>query len=139
MAGAPVLIKLPYPPSVNNSSRVGRDRAPHRTDKAKTWFTEAVWLVKAAMGRRKPFEGPVAVKFVVHRPDRRRRDLSNLHKIVEDALQDGGLVVNDCQLRSSIRWADDPWEWSLSGPGYAEMPHIVTVELGEPRGSVQQA
>ena len=128
-----MLIKLPYPPSLN---RIWRNDGKGRTYKpgpVVAWANQAAWLVKAAMGSAKPLDGPVAVKIVAHRPDKRRRDVANLEKVVSDALQAGGLVVDDCQIRVAIRWADDPWEWSLSGVGYVQFPHVVTVELGEPK------
>lgn len=128
-----MLIKLPYPPSFNDAWKPRRRGGLYKSGVAVTWQTHAAWQVKAVMGARKPLEGPVALKVIAHRPDKRNRDADNLIKLLQDALQEGGLVANDSQFRTAIRWADDPWEWSLGGIGYVQFPHMVTVELGEPK------
>lgn len=128
-----MLIRLDYPPSVNRIWRNNGRGKVYKPGPVVAWANKASWQVKAATGARKPLEGPVAVKIIAHRPDKRKRDVANLEKLVCDALQVGGLVTDDSQIRPALRWADDPWEWTLSGPGYVELPHVVTVELGVPK------
>ena len=128
-----MLIRLDYPPSVNRIWRNNGRGKVYKPGPVVAWANKAAWQVKAAIGASKPLEGPVALKIIAHRPDRRKRDADNLIKLTQDALKDGGLVLDDSQFRPSIRWADDPWDWSLSGVGFVQFPHIVTVELGEPK------
>jgi len=91
-----VTLTLPYPPTVNHLyatvhgrkvlSAKGRD------------YHEAVWnLVNRAQVQ--PFgEKRVAYHVTVFPPDKRKRDLSNLVKAMEDALTKAGIWDDDSQV-----------------------------------------
>lgn len=48
--------------------------------------------------------GPLKLTVVAYPPDRRRRDLSNLMKMTEDALQAAGLYDDDFQIEREDLW-----------------------------------
>ena len=94
---------LPIPPSINMAYRnvPGVGRVKTRT--YKDWATEAALLMKIqAKGR---IEGAYAIHVEIDRPDKRRRDLSNLLKVLEDTIVQQGLVEDDslCE-RIKMKW-----------------------------------
>jgi len=91
------------PPSVNHSHRNYTTPAGRRrrvpTARALSWTNEARWAAKQAMaagGWTCPQGEPVVVEYFVWWPDRRRRDPSNLEKLMLDALAD-------------VAYDDDKW------------------------------
>jgi crossover junction endodeoxyribonuclease RusA len=85
-------IYLPFPPAANNlfkNIRHGRARTP-RYD---AWLKEGA----AEIARQRPAKlaGPYEMTVIAVRPDRRRRDLSNLTKALEDLLVKCGIVRDD--------------------------------------------
>ena len=121
------MISLPYPPSVNHLWRVGKGGRVHKSKEGRAWADEAAWLVKSSGVK---VTGPYILSVVVHRPDKRRRDLDNLSKAVGDALQAGGAIEDDCLCVASV------WSWAGIGVGmhlHGEALHtpIVSVEIGK--------
>lgn len=110
-------LRLPYPVSCNamlNRTPTGM----RRSDSYTAWLIEAGWEAK----RQRPgkIKGPYKLAIHAVRPDRRRRDLSNLLKATEDLLQSLGIIENDCLAEMiSMRWV-------TSGSGIT-----VTVEAAE--------
>jgi crossover junction endodeoxyribonuclease RusA len=47
---------------------------------------------------RKYGSSPISLQIWVYPPDRRKRDISNIIKIVEDSLQDAGIYDDDFQI-----------------------------------------
>lgn len=99
---AAVRYSLPYPPSVNglffNASK-GRVK----TDAYRAWRRaggEAI-LVQG----RKHVHGPVSLCVALVRPDKRRRDLSNTLKAIEDLLVEMQVIDDDSLVtRISVQW-----------------------------------
>ena len=90
-----VEFRLPYPPSVNHYwRRVGQRTLISRGGRA---FRAAVCSHLAAQGVR-PITGPLVVNIDVFPPDRRRRDIDNCLKSLLDALQHGGVYLDDSQI-----------------------------------------
>lgn len=95
-------ISFPYPPSVNRWTRaLGRGRVV---------LTKEARDYKASIEERfdrmnlpVPFytSEPLAVVYEVHPPDRRRRDLSNILKVLEDSLN-GYLWTDDSQIKAFL-------------------------------------
>lgn len=82
---------LPLPPSANNLYRnvPGKGRVLNKTGREYKQLARML-----AMGARMPMlRGDVALTMVVYFPNRRRRDLSNTLKVVEDALK--GIAYGD--------------------------------------------
>lgn len=86
-------ITLPFPPSVNHYYRhvgprtlISRDGREYRK------------AVCAMLGSVPPFTGRIALAMDAFPPDRRRRDLDNLNKSVQDSLQHAGVYEDDSQI-----------------------------------------
>ncbi len=101
-----ISLHLPHPVSVNsayrNVLRVGRVK----TLAYKQWLAEAqAWTFEQKVRGR--IEGPYAIHVEIDRPDKRRRDLSNLIKTLEDFCVSMGYVEDDslCE-RIKMAWTD---------------------------------
>lgn len=98
-----LVINLPYPPSGNNLfSNFGKGRV--KSPRYREWSNKAAWEVRAQVGP-KGIKGPYGLTILAGRPDKRKRDIGNLLKSVEDSLVAGGAVEDDslCQ-RVEARW-----------------------------------
>ena len=101
-----ISLSLPYPPSTNQLYRTagyGRDgkrRGRIKTQRYLTWLRAAGNEVLAQ--RQKPLRGPVVLAINVRAPDKRRRDISNLIKAVEDLLVEHGLIQDDSNVAKLI-------------------------------------
>ena len=102
-------LQLPFPPTTNNlfvnlrGARGGR--FPSKGYKA--------WKARAAVAIRRqapePIKGAVEMNIQLGRPDRRRRDLSNYIKALEDALVQHGLIEDDSMVQTlSVAWGSTP-------------------------------
>ena len=97
-------IFLPMPPSTNNLfvnvPRKGRVPSPEYV----AWRKEADALY-LSQKRPEPVTGPFRFLLEVVRPDKRRRDVSNLIKAAEDQIAHYGLIRDDCDAEEvCARW-----------------------------------
>ena len=91
----PVVIHLPFPPSVNHYYRVWQSRILISEDGRK--YRRSV--NKACKGIGGWFGAArLQVEIVAHPPDKRRRDLDNLLKAFIDALKHANVFTDDCQI-----------------------------------------
>lgn len=91
----PVEIVLPLPPSTNNLYRNVPGKGRVLNKQGREYKQNARML---AMGARPTFiQGDVRLALAVYFPNRRRRDLSNTLKIIEDALK-GITYADDSQV-----------------------------------------
>ncbi len=95
-------LQLPFPPSANRLWR----RSGHTIHKSKTytdWLRDAGWQVIAQKAG--GIAGPYTLAIQAKRPDKRRRDIDNLIKPINDLLMSVGAVDDDshCELVSA-RW-----------------------------------
>lgn len=100
-------IHLPMlPPSVNSLYRNVPGRGRVKTARYKDWLMEAGLIVMSQVKSNERIEGPYGLSMRVYRPDKRRRDLSNLLKAIEDLLVTLGIVEDDslCQ-KIECEWA----------------------------------
>ncbi|CAN5265659.1 hypothetical protein BH11PLA2_BH11PLA2_36980 [soil metagenome] len=88
-------LDLPYPPSVNHLWRHFRNRIVLSSEGRE--YRRAVRLALASRSVT-PLHGALAVSIDVNPPDRRRRDLDNLHKALLDALGGGRAYFDDSQI-----------------------------------------
>lgn len=104
------VIDLPFPPSVNNLFANGKTRR-FRTQRYDRWIYEA----GAEIMRQRPSKtiGKVVLFFEFGEPDRRRRDVSNLIKPVEDLLVKHGLIEADDS--SVVRGVHASWSEAVEG------------------------
>ena len=103
-------IHLPMlPPSVNSLYRNVPGRGRVKTARYKDWLTAAGAIIQTQLRSNERIEGPYALRLRAFRPDKRRRDLSNLLKSTEDLLVALGIVQDDslCQIIEA-EWAVDP-------------------------------
>jgi Holliday junction resolvase RusA-like endonuclease len=104
-------IEIPLPPSGNNLyfnlPKGGRARSHAYNE----WLSEATTIIHfAATGRDglgqisgeppAKIAGPYALHMQAGKPDKRKRDLGNLWKSLEDALKKGGLIEDDSLCQS---------------------------------------
>lgn len=118
-----VELSLPYPPSANRLWRAVRGRNI-KSREYREWLTDAY----AAVLRQPRFikaglVGSYRMVLTAERPDRRRRDLSNLLKPTEDLLQHAGVVVDDCNADRIVL------EWSDRAPGTGARVHVLIEAL----------
>jgi crossover junction endodeoxyribonuclease RusA len=99
-------LSLPFPPSANRLWRAWKGRNIKSAEYRK-WL--ALGAADLLAQEAEPIPGPYRMTMIVNRPDRRRRDLSNLVKPVEDLLQSAGLIRDDadCQ-RLLVLWGSLP-------------------------------
>ena len=92
-----MIATLPWPPSVNRYWRhVGRRVLISREGRA---FRRNVCALLGGGGARKPpVSGRIALAMDAFPPDRRRRDLDNLPKAVQDSLAHAGVYEDDSQI-----------------------------------------
>ena len=90
-------LTLPYPPSVNHYwRRVGLHTLISR--EGRTFRRNVCALLGGGGMRKPPSGGRIALAMDAFPPDRRRRDLDNLHKPVLDALEHAGIYADDSQI-----------------------------------------
>lgn len=96
-------IHLPFPVSVNAMYRNVSGRGRVKTKRYKEWIKAA----EAGLGG-DPLgfvAGPVMLQIFVRRPDKRKRDISNLIKGVEDFLVTKNIIEDDSLVEDlNIAW-----------------------------------
>lgn len=105
-----IIIRLPFPPTVN-----GLYAGKNRRYKSKPYEK---WLIAARNELRQQITAqfvaaPLHISYKFGRPDKRRRDLSNLFKAPDDFLVQEGIIP------------DDSWIYSMD----AEWSNIEGMEL----------
>lgn len=100
---APVVLNLPYPPSINSIWRRAGKHI-HRSAKYLAWINEAGWTAQQQKPRR--VHGHYSLSIEATRPDKRRRDLDNAaFKCVSDLLVSLGIIEDDSLCVSlSAKW-----------------------------------
>lgn len=96
--------ELPFPPSVNNLfANAGKSRV--RTARYKAWAKEAGQFI--LLQGRKRLHGHVGLAVDLVKPDRRKRDLSNTIKAIEDLLVDMQVIEDDSLIQVlSVQWVE---------------------------------
>ena len=110
---------LPYPPSVNHyfvERVVGKRVMKFIGQRGKDFRRDTALLAAVAMQIYPKFDAnvPLEIFMLVNAPDRRKRDINNLWKCVEDALQHAGVFPDDNMIRYSSATWDESWikgEW----------------------------
>lgn len=89
-------IELPYPPSVNGyyASVRGRQILSLKGREYKT----AVYAAVLSAGRPATFAGRLSLEVVLYPPDKRRRDLDNSIKSLQDSLTAAQVYQDDSQI-----------------------------------------
>lgn len=104
----PLVLELPFPPSVNHYWRSVRIGKAMRTLISAPGREFRHQVEKTVMAERKALriDSGVAVAVTLHAPDNRRRDLDNFGgKALLDALTHSGVWLDDSQVRRlSMEW-----------------------------------
>ena len=91
-----ILLSIPYPPSGNHMWKKGQGRT-YLTKRAIAYYSQVAWIIKSS-GLAMQIEERLEVEVDIYPPDRRKRDLSNVIKVVEDACTKAGLWQDDSQI-----------------------------------------
>ena len=120
------MIQLPYPPTVNHIWKITKGGKVYKSSRASVWAQEAGWIIKASGVK---VQGPFILSVIAYRPDKRRRDVDNIVKVVMDALQASGAVADDCDCQCVIsRWAGTGVAMHMTGEAI-KLP-VIHVEVG---------
>ena len=87
--------ELPFPPSVNHYWRHVGSRVLV-SSRGRKYRSEVNSLLRRK--KIKPLEGDLIVDITLRPPDRRRRDVDNYMKALLDAMQSGGVYLDDSQI-----------------------------------------
>ncbi len=90
-------LTLPMPPSINAMYKRGRGHSFYKTEEAKDWTTECLWLLKK---NRKKCKGNVDVSLTFY--FKRESDIDNRIKPLLDLFQEAGILENDKQVYSLL-------------------------------------
>lgn len=97
--------EIPMPPSVNRNTRFGKHGA-YSSPAYKAWQKEVSWIFASA--KAKKIIPPYKIAYTVGRPDKRNRDIDNLIKPLNDALQRAGILTNDSLVNEiNIKWCKE--------------------------------
>lgn len=91
-----IILELPWPPSLNHLYGVQKNGRRFIKQAGVEFKSRVCELV--AEQKIKTLTGRVSVFIEAHMPDRRRRDLMNLEKIVSDSLTAAGVWNDDEQI-----------------------------------------
>lgn len=100
---APLMFRLPWPPSINRMYSQGIIGGVHKKARAsmflsqegKQYRTAAMVSLNEQCVPKGAFSGRIAVFAAVHGPDKRIRDLDNLWKSALDVLKHNGIITDD--------------------------------------------
>lgn len=95
--GADYQITLPWPPSANTYYRRS-GRHIHLSNKGRKFKMDAMATLKSLRLDAEQITERLTVRMELHPPNRRKFDIDNRIKPVLDALQRGGLIVDDEQI-----------------------------------------
>ncbi len=124
----PLVLKLPWPPTVNHykdpilaKSKQGKTYISQKLSDKTLIFRAEVLRACRVGGELVDSFGQSRIKLSVqcHPPDRRKRDMDNLGKSVQDSLAQAGIFEDDSQIDELHFYRKGPEK-----PGYV----IVTVE-----------
>ncbi|HXU27407.1 MAG TPA: RusA family crossover junction endodeoxyribonuclease [Bacteroidia bacterium] len=94
-----IILKLPIPPSINKYYGTKNDKSKFLLDEVKLFRWETLIEVKKL--KIKPLNGSVQLRILFVFKDKRKHDVDNRIKSLQDALQIAGLFADDVQVNNS--------------------------------------
>lgn len=91
-----IMLSIPYPPSGNHMWKHAKGKH-YLTDQARRYYEQVAWVIRSS-GLAMGLECRLEVEVDIYPPDKRKRDLSNVIKVVEDACTKAGLWQDDSQI-----------------------------------------
>jgi len=88
---------MPYPPSGNHMWKHTRTGGHYLTAQAKEFYSQIKFMV-CNQGLDVKTDRPLHVVCRICPPDRRRRDMDNVWKVVSDSLTKAGVWIDDYQI-----------------------------------------
>lgn len=99
-----VWLTLPWPPSVNHLYFTAPNGMRLLNKAGKAYKESVIEIAKKVPCH---VRGRLTLEVWAHVPDKRRRDLDNLRKIVLDSLQAAGVYEDDCMIDHDIMHRDN--------------------------------
>ncbi len=98
-------LQLPWPPTTNNLYTSYRSKSKGKirrllSPEAKAYKGKVAWICRSQLGSYEPLKGRIHMAMKLHAPNERRCDLDNRLKIVQDALTDARVWIDDEQIDS---------------------------------------
>ncbi len=117
-----MLIRLPWPPSVNHFYRaIGRGRVVI-SDEGREYIDRAGWSVFEQHPKCKRLAGRLSVTIMATMPDKRKRDIDNILKVSIDCLTKSHVWNDDSQIdKLAIE------RGAVCGPGWLD---VCITEIG---------
>lgn len=90
---------LGLPPTVNHLYRTSRNGVRYKTPQGREWQALTASIMAMAKTNRKPYGGDVALEIVFRTADRRKWDIDNRVKALQDCLAMAGVIEDDRQIQ----------------------------------------
>ncbi len=102
-----ILLTVPLPPTSNHRLiPVGGRQI--KSPEYRAWMDQAAWLMRSQLpSKQDPIATNVVVTVGITFPDRRKRDIDNVLKPVNDAMVKSGVLADDSYIKGQIVYRDD--------------------------------
>lgn len=91
-------IKLPCPVSANQRLIKSKTGILINSSKYRDWHNLALYQIKNQFPKIETLTGRIKLSIEVHFKDKRRRDIDNIVKGLQDVLTDANFFIDDCQI-----------------------------------------